>query len=123
MRAQVGQISFVYILFILNDFLTFSVARKVIRIMSNVDKEDVENEIRAIDKLCFQDARNLLVQVFHYQQGSTDLFPHDLYEIDMKLCDKNLRNEIDIQHPSIRELFIQRSALTKESFKFQEGSL
>jgi len=59
-------------------------ARKLIRI-SNV--EDVQNEIRAVDKLCKPGGKckNIVVVLRH---GKVPTFP--FYYFDMELCDVNL---------------------------------
>jgi serine/threonine protein kinase len=83
------------------------VARKVIRVMGNVHEDDMANEIRAVEKLCSHDEGHLLIHIFHHEEGSTGMFPHDLHQIDMELCAKNLREEIDTQNETLRDLLLQ----------------
>jgi len=68
-----------------------------------VEQQDVRNEIRALEKLCRADQENSLILVFNHCQGSTGLFPDDLYQIDMELCTKSLRDEIKSQTVSLRD--------------------
>ena len=65
------------------------------------------NEMRALDKLCSRDQGNVLVQVFHHEQGAPDGLDCDIHKIDMELCVKNLRNEIKSQPQSLREILNQ----------------
>jgi len=72
------------------------------------------NEVRAVKKLCCHDKANVLVQVFNHQEGSTGLFSNDLHQIDMELCVRNLREEINSQDTSIRELLNQMTVYKEE---------
>jgi serine/threonine protein kinase len=54
--------------------------------LGNVTKEDVDNEIRALKKLC-QNGHPNIVQVFEYGQLNPD---GAVYFIDMELCDVSL---------------------------------
>lgn len=69
----------------------------------------MDNEIRAIDKLCTLDNGKNLVQVFHHESGPADSLSswHDLHEIDMELCTKNLRDEIKSDSTSMLEQLTQ----------------
>src|ERR1700731_1456357 len=62
-----------------------SFARKLLYI-PGVDRDVVENEARAIRKLCGKDAHPNIVAVFN--QGELSNAPY--YFIDMELCDINL---------------------------------
>lgn len=80
-----------------------SVARKTIRVIGPVEESDIKNEIRAVEKLCYLDKGNVLVQIFHHQKGTTGI-EHDLHQIDMELCLRSLREHIKAQNTSIREI-------------------
>jgi len=69
-----------------NKLISQVFARKVIRELGFVTKDDVDNEIRAIKKLCQNDHPNI-VQVFDYGQLNRD---STIYFIDMELCDISL---------------------------------
>ena len=81
-----------YVLFIhgpyniANEGKTF--ARKVIRVLGAVTTDDVENEIRALKKLC-QNRHPNIVQVSEYGELNPD---SAIYFIDMELCDISLGN-------------------------------
>jgi serine/threonine protein kinase len=72
-------------------------ARKVIRVSGDFTLEDVQNELRAVDKLRKYGSHKNIVKVF--QQG--ELLPMSHYFIDMELCDMNLQTYIDRQ-PTLR---------------------
>ena len=48
------------------------------------------------------------------------MFPHDLHQFDMELCVKNLRDEINTQHLSLREMLTQL-VLQCNSFEYKIG--
>lgn len=60
-------------------------ARKLVRPFGMTSQADLLNEIRALDKLCIGDNRNI-VKVFKH--GSLTTSPY--YYIDMELCDLSL---------------------------------
>ena len=60
-------------------------ARKIIRVFGDVEEEDIQNEVRAVAKLCKPDTHKNIVSVFRY--GS---FSDSYYFLDMELCDLNL---------------------------------
>jgi serine/threonine protein kinase len=62
------------------------IARKLLRPFGVITQEDIENEARAITKLCGQEQHNNIVEVF--QHGKLPNSPY--YFIDMELCDMNL---------------------------------
>lgn len=62
-----------------------------------------------IKKLCSLDNEQNLVQIFHhesYADGSVS----DIYQIDMELCIKNLRHEINADTSSLLDILTQISA-------------
>ena len=63
-------------------------ARKIIRQFGNVTKDDVDNEVRAVKKLCETQHPNI-VQVFGYNAEGIFHF------IDMELCNISLQNYLD----------------------------
>jgi hypothetical protein len=63
-------------------------ARKIIRELGSITKEDVDNEVRALKKLC-QNQHPNIVKVFDYGQLNPDSVVHF---IDMELCDVSLEN-------------------------------
>ena len=75
-----------------NQFLK-AFARKVIRAFGAVTKDDVDNEVRALKKLC-QNQHPNIVQVFDYGELNPDSAVHF---IDMELCDISLGNYLDGQ--------------------------
>lgn len=91
--------------------------------IGNVLEQDLENEIRAVEKLCSLDGGNLLVEVFHHEEGSSGLFAHDLHQIDMELCIKSLRDEINNPVISIGETLTQLATTGKEIAEYQKLSL
>jgi len=59
----------------------------VIRVLGrDIKKDDVDNEVRALKKLCQNQHQNI-VQVFDYGQLNPD---STIYYIDMELCDISL---------------------------------
>jgi len=68
-------------------------ARKVIRAFGAVTKDDVDNELRALKKLC-QNQHPNIVQVFDYGELNPDSAVHF---IDMELCDISLGHYLDGQ--------------------------
>jgi serine/threonine protein kinase len=62
--------------------------RKILRISPDVETADIENEIRAIKKLCSTGHQNI-VQVHSYGAFSEPFHTSDYY-IDMEYCDKTL---------------------------------
>ena len=85
------------------------VARKVIRIIGDVEEKDILNEVAALDTLCSRDGGKVLVKVFNHSRGTGGLSPYDLYQIDMELCSKSLKHEIQEQRFSLRYLVQQVS--------------
>jgi len=66
------------------------IARKIIRLTATITEDDINNEMRAVAKLCMtQHAHKNIVSVFGYGRLSTFL-----YFIDMELCDLNLERGI-----------------------------
>src|SRR5438046_7276066 len=65
-------------------------ARKVVRLGARVRQEDVDNEVRAIIKLCQTNHPNI-VQVLDYGWLKADGVE---YFIDMELCEISLENYI-----------------------------
>ena len=65
-------------------------ARKVVRLFGDVELKDIENEIRAITKLCKTGHENI-VQVFEFGVLKEDSAWHF---IDMELCDFTLEKYI-----------------------------
>jgi len=62
-------------------------AMKSLRIIGEVETSDIENEVRAIDKLCKPDGhRNIIIILDH------GWLSFDLYFIDMELCDLSLHD-------------------------------
>jgi serine/threonine protein kinase len=84
------------------------VARKYIRKMGlKVQESDIENELRALQKLCAVDQGNFLVRVFnHERSASREFVPADLdcCSIDMELCSRNLKDEIAGQESTLQGL-------------------
>jgi serine/threonine protein kinase len=77
----------------------------LIRVSGNIKQKDIDNEIRAIQKLCQNEHMNI-VQVFEYGRLKPDGVT---YFIDMELCEVSLANymkghEIEglISWPTIR---------------------
>ena len=69
----------------------------MIRVFAGVNKEDVDNELRATDKLCRSSHPNI-VQVLQYGQLLRD---SSFYYIDMELCEFSLAryiNGVDVPH-------------------------
>ena len=62
--------------------------------IGNLHENDIKNEIRALEKLCSNDRRHLLVQMFHHQAVEASTSMGGAYQIDMELCRNNLQNEI-----------------------------
>lgn len=65
-------------------------ARKLIRSFANVKSNRVENEARAIAKLCVHQHKNIIHVFVH---GKVPGFPY--YFIDMELCDIDLASYLD----------------------------
>lgn len=77
--------------------------------------------MRALKKLCIPDHGTFLVRVFHHQQQNTgDRLLNDLYQIDMELCLRNLKNEINGQAISIRGL-LQKVISTSASEELDQN--
>ena len=91
-------------------------ARKVVRLFGEVDKKDVENEIRAVTKLCKSGHANI-VQVLEFGVLKEDSAWHF---IDMELCDITLEGYVrgaDIPClPNWRQVNEQRESLLYENF-------
>lgn len=66
-------------------------ARKLIRLFGGVTTEDIENEARAISKLCSPGTSRYIVQVKKHGWLPRD---KSCYFIDMELCSKSLEQEI-----------------------------
>jgi len=67
------------------------VARKIIRLVGYITEDDINNEMRAVAKLCMTaNTHKNIVSVFDY--GRLQGFN---YFIDMELCDMNLQQWID----------------------------
>jgi len=65
-------------------------ARKIIRLWGALTEEDINNEMRAVAKLCVTEhTHRNIVTVFDYGRIS-----HFIYFIDMELCDLNLERWI-----------------------------
>lgn len=94
--------------------------------IGNVLEQDLANEIRAVQKLCSLDRGKFLVHVFHHHEGSSGMFPHDLHQIDMEFCVKNLRDGINSQSTSLREMLTKLAASEiethDEEFTYQLGA-
>lgn len=65
-------------------------ARKSIRIVGEIEKSDIENEVHAINKLCKRDGHPNIIIILHYGW----LVDDHLYFIDMELCDLTLHHYI-----------------------------
>src|SRR5579871_4735817 len=74
--------------------LLIVVARKVLIMIGTLHENDIKNEIRALEKLCSNDRRHLLVRMFHHQAVEASTSIGGAYQIDMELCRNNLQNEI-----------------------------
>src|SRR5271154_2549087 len=64
-------------------------AMKSMRIFGEVEASDIENEVRAIDKLCKPDGHQNIIVILDHGWLS-----FDLYFIDMELCDLSLQQYI-----------------------------
>jgi NIMA (never in mitosis gene a)-related kinase 2 len=76
-------------------------ARKIVRPFGNFRQEDVNNEIRALNKLCGQTSLKCsnLVKVFKH-----GILPNSsYYHIDMEMCEVNLNDYIQGVRPSISQ--------------------
>lgn len=71
-------------------------ARKLIRPFATLTKEDVQNEARAITKLCIQGHRNI-VRVYRHKH----LKGSGYYAIDMEFCDLTLADYISGDRESV----------------------
>jgi serine/threonine protein kinase len=72
-----------------------------------VQESDIENELRALQKLCAVDQGKFLVRVFnHERSASREYIPADLdvCSIDMELCSRNLKDEIAGQESTLQDL-------------------
>jgi len=72
-----------------------------------VQESDIENELRALQKLCAVDQGKFLVRVFnHERSASKEYIPADLdvCSIDMELCSRNLKDEIVGQASTLQDL-------------------
>jgi serine/threonine protein kinase len=65
-------------------------ARKLIRPFSSIRKQDVENEVRALDKLCTSKHPNIVQVLGHGKLKEDGAFVY----IDMELCDITLERYI-----------------------------
>jgi serine/threonine protein kinase len=82
-------------------------ARKILRIFGDITFEDIENEMRAVEKLCMFDTHKNIVSVFKYGNIRASNF----YYIDMQMCDMNL--EYWIEHS-----YAQNEAAKKKALSF-----
>jgi serine/threonine protein kinase len=73
-------------------------ARKIVRAFGDFRQEDVDNEIRALNKLCSSNAPNL-VKVFKH--GMLPDSPY--YHIDMEMCEVNLDDYIQGLRPPVSQ--------------------
>ena len=84
----------------------------------------MENEIRALEKLCSRDRENLLVQVFYLEPLAGGHLVADLYQIDMELCVQNLDDKIKSQTKTVDQLLNQLKELpfeiNKHDISFQQ---
>ena len=78
----------------------------MIRELGSITKDDVDNEIRALKKLC-QDQQSNIVQVFDHGLLNPD---NTIHFIDMELCDISLANYLlgqelkdVVSWPTVRE--------------------
>lgn len=76
--------------------LTQVFARKVLHVGTSSTMADVENEIRAVDKLCKHGAHENIVRVLRH--GVLRNFPY--YFIDMELCAMTLADYIYREPPA-----------------------
>ena len=90
--------------------------------IGSVNEVDRENEIRAIEKLCTADTRRLLVQVFHHQAAMGLPQYLDTHEVDMELCLKNLKDEINSQNSTVRDVLEQMTTTEKHTTTFHQLS-
>lgn len=74
-------------------------ARKLIRIFGDVTRIDIENEARAIAKLCEGPGHRNIVRVLRHKW----LGWGNYYFIDMELCEVNLKSYINGERGSIVE--------------------
>jgi len=66
-------------------------ARKLLRPFGQTTKEDIENEVKAVTKICATAGHENIIRILrHSQLPSTDY-----YYIDMELCDVNLATYIN----------------------------
>jgi len=95
------------------------VARKYIRKMGlKVQECDIENELRALQKLCVVDRGDFLVRVFnHERSASREFVPADLdcCSIDMELCSRNLKDEIAGQESTLQGLLAVMASTEDQS--------
>ena len=97
-------------------------ARKLIRPFAGVSNEDIENEVRALNKLCKSNHPNI-VQVLEYGQLQDD---GAIYFIDMEICDATLEKylqggKIDdlVEWETVR----QRDEVSKHAYKIMQHIL
>jgi len=103
-----------------------AVARKYIRktLDFSVQESDIENELRALGRLCPVDQGKFLVRVFnHERSASREYIPPDLdvCSIDMELCSRNLKDEITGQESTLQDL-LTSMASTDDPSKMEEIS-
>ena len=67
-------------------------ARKLIRLFGGVTREDIDNEAKAIAKLCTQGGSTFIIEVFRH-----DWLPRNpsYYYIDMEYCPLTLETHIE----------------------------
>ena len=87
-------------------------ARKLIRLFGGVTREDIDNEARAISKLCGPGTSRTIVEVLKHGWLPRD---SSCYFIDMELCFESLEQRI----LSLNELPRKRRTFSKFSSKAQ----
>ena len=70
-------------------------ARKLIRPFGALGAKDLQNEVRAVEKLCEPGSHKNIVSVLRHGR-----FPPLLYFIDMEVCELNLENYIHRKWPA-----------------------
>lgn len=103
------------------------VARKIIRVgLGDVTGKDVENEVRALNKLCVADKGKLLIRVFDHGPSEESGSCFELYHIDMEYCKGNLKNLwVSGDLSSIREILslMATESASSDSVPNFEGQL
>lgn len=107
----------------LKRILILPVARKVLRTIGDVCGDDITNEIRALDKLCSGDTANVLIQVFHHSRVTGFQLAHDMYQIDMELCLRNLSDQIGAQEISVPQILDKLILAERYGYKTQSREL